>query len=89
MPNLTPSTHPGSGRFAVGRVGGHPELARSIGANPDQVVGGMFRRGSNGEVLTNEQSGHFYQNWNPVVREQFQRDMARMSGQTVVHTPGM
>jgi hypothetical protein len=80
---------PATNRLAVGNVGGHPELVRSINADPKTVVGGMFVRGANGEILTNEASGHFYQNWTPTVRAQFQREVGRMSGQTIAHTPGM
>jgi filamentous hemagglutinin len=53
-------------RFVVGtpRVAGigspHQQLAAAIDANGSSVVGGMFRRGSNGEILTNEFSGHYW-----------------------------
>ena len=71
--------------FVVGKpvnsMGGspHQELAKSIGANSNSkyfggdpnIVGGMFSRGSNGEILTNENSGHFGKNWTPELRETF------------------
>jgi hypothetical protein len=73
---------PRTNTFAVGRpnspsIGGspHQRLARSIGADPETVVGGMFKRGPAGEIYTNEGSGHFFQNWNPGNREQFRRVM--------------
>ena len=55
----------------------HQQLARSIGADEATVVGGVFRRGSNGQILTNEMSGHFWRNWSPQVRQQFTDTMSR------------
>jgi hypothetical protein len=49
----------------------HSPLAASIGADTNQVVGGIFKRGSNGSIQTNEGSGHFWQNWTPGIRQQF------------------
>ncbi len=84
--NYTPSGRgveyvfdPVGGRFAVGgphasaglKGSPHEQLAQSIDADPKHVVGGIFRRGPQGEMSTDEQSGHFYQNWTPEVRSQF------------------
>lgn len=66
----------------------HQQLARSIGADESAVVGGMFRRGSNGETLTNEASGHFWKNWTPQIRQQFQKAMDGY-GLGVKHHNGM
>lgn len=66
----------------------HEQLARSIGADETTVVGGMFRRGANGEILTNEASGHFWRNWTPQVKEQFQNAMKRYN-LGVSHSQGM
>ena len=83
---------PATGTFAVGRpaVGAglkgspHEQLAQSIGANPSTVVGGTLTRGGNGAFITTEQSGHFWQNWTPEIRQQFVGTM-RGYGLDVVH----
>ena len=80
---------PASNTFIVGRGQSHAELARLINADRARCVGGMFSRSSRGEILTNEKSGHFYQNWTSAVREQFIREVGRMSGQPITHWPGM
>ena len=75
--------------FVVGKpkknLGGspHQQLAKSIGANSESInhggdpniVGGMFSRGTNGEIITNENSGHFGANWTPELRTRFQNVM--------------
>ena len=83
---------PATSRFAVGRPGlasglkgsPHQQLADSIGADQSGVVGGMLRRGSGGEFITDEMSGHFYQNWTPEIRSQF-ADFMQSFGLDVVH----
>ncbi|WP_395373538.1 RHS repeat domain-containing protein [Marinicella sp. W31] len=65
-------------RESVSEGGGfHRQLAGSIGIGADSktIVGGVFRRGKNGEILTNERSGTFGDNWNPKVRTQFREAM--------------
>jgi len=70
---------PESGTFVVGtpaaRAGltgsPHEQLAQSIGANPATVVGGTLTRTTDGVFVTTENSGHFWQNWSPEVRQQF------------------
>ncbi|NNA90114.1 polymorphic toxin type 43 domain-containing protein [Pseudomonas sp. ICMP 8385] len=74
--NYFPSTKNGSiefvfdpktNTFAVGKpisnLGGspHQQLAETIKSDGSTLVGGMFRRGPNGEVITNEFSGHYLQ----------------------------
>jgi hypothetical protein len=53
---------PASSRLGVGRAAGmgspHQNLAGAIDAGPD-VVGGMMRGDGEGSVFTNENSGHF------------------------------
>jgi hypothetical protein len=66
----------------------HQRLARSIDADEGTVVGGMFKRGPNGEMLTNEQSGHYWENWTPEIRQQFEQKM-REFGLPVTHYGGM
>lgn len=66
----------------------HQKLAGSIGADPETVVGGVFSRGPNGEIFTNEFSGHYWQNWTPETRAQFVRFMQEMTGQPVSHVAG-
>lgn len=81
--------------FAVGKPNDgsimgspHQRLAASIGADGRTIVGGMFKRGPNGEILTNEFSGHYWQNWTPEIRQQFERVM-REYGLPVMHSEGM
>lgn len=70
---------PGTGTFAMGRPAAsaglrgspHQQLAGSINANPNTVVGGMVSRGPNGALRWNEYSGHYWRNWNDTVRQQF------------------
>lgn len=74
---------PATNTFAAGRPAAgaglqgspHQQLAQSIGADTDTVVGGTFTRGSDGAFITTENSGHFWQNWNPEIRQQFQEVM--------------
>lgn len=59
--------------FAVGKVNHakqigitgskHQQLARAINANEDTVLGGMFTRGKAGEIILNENSGHYGRRW--------------------------
>ncbi|WMJ75654.1 polymorphic toxin type 43 domain-containing protein [Cytophagaceae bacterium ABcell3] len=77
----------GSPKAPVAGLSPHQNLAKSIGAN-NQVVGGLFKRGSDGRIITNEASGHFYRNWTPEVRKQFQQFLENQTGQSVVHTQG-
>jgi RHS repeat-associated protein len=56
----------------------HQQLARAINADPNTVVGGVVSRGPNGgKLLWNENSGHYYQNWNDWVRAQFPATLRR------------
>ena len=66
----------------------HEQLAQSINADTSTVVGGMFKRGTNGEILTNEFSGHYWQNWTADVRQQFVNKMNQY-GLKVTHREGM
>jgi hypothetical protein len=50
----------------------------------NQVVGGIFRRGPQGQLSTDEQSGHYHQNWTPEVRSQFV-DFMKGFGFNVTH----
>ena len=49
----------------------HEQLAHSIDADPTTVVGGTLTRRSDGVFVTTEQSGHFWRNWTPEVRQNF------------------
>jgi hypothetical protein len=83
---------PETGTFAVGRPAAsaglrgspHEQLAQSIGANPSTVVGGTLTRGSDWVFETTEMSGHHWQNWIPVIRQQFV-DTMRGYGFDVAH----
>jgi hypothetical protein len=66
-------------------AGSHAALAEAISANETKVVGGMFSRGPNGEITTNEWSGHYGQNWNDAVRQQFKSFMESKTGKPVMH----
>ncbi len=65
----------------------HPVLARILGYGPRDkiIVGGMFSRGKNGELLTSESSGHYWENWNDQVRKQFIEFM-RSKGIEIKHS---
>ncbi|WP_240662435.1 polymorphic toxin type 43 domain-containing protein [Streptomyces sp. WAC 06738] len=82
---------PTTGRFATGAhqgVGGHDFLGSAVGADKSTMVGGRLRRGPNGELQTNEWSGHYGMNWNDSGRKAFQDFMGR-HGITVNHTSSM
>ncbi len=80
-------------RFAVGRnksglPGGlspHQHLAQLINADEELVVGGHFARGENGEILLDENSGHYGRRWTPEVREQIVTFLRERTGQKVIH----
>jgi RHS repeat-associated protein len=81
--------------FLVGKpklnLGGspHQQLVKAGGMESNNVVGGMFKRGQNGEILTNEYSGHYHQNWTPELRKKFQSFLEERTKAKVNHTPGM
>lgn len=64
----------------------HERLVRSIGANESNVVGGIFRRGANGEVLTDEGSGHYGRHWNNETRARFVQFLEEHTGLRVSHS---
>lgn len=66
----------------------HSPLAASINADTNSVVGGIFRRSATGEMITNEFSGHFWQNWTPEVRQQF-KQMMQSWNFNHIHREGM
>jgi filamentous hemagglutinin len=84
--------NPQTGQFVVGRPAAsagfngspHQQLAQSIGADRSTVVGGTLTRRSDGVFVTTENSGHYWQNWTPAVREQFV-DTMRGYGFDVIH----
>ena len=73
-----------------GFVSPHERLALSVGADvkSSSIVGGHISRTTTGEFLTNEFSGHFWQNWTNSRRMAFQNNL-RGLGFDLVHTPGM
>ncbi|WP_143568896.1 polymorphic toxin type 43 domain-containing protein [Streptomyces amritsarensis] len=82
---------PTTGRFATGAdqgVGGHDFLGSAIGADKSTMVGGRLRRGPDGELQTNQWSGHYGMNWDDSARKAFQ-DFMGQHGITVSHTPSM
>jgi hypothetical protein len=48
----------------------------------------MFKRGPSEEILTNEHSGHYWKNWTPEVRFNFEESM-KQYGINVKHNPGI
>lgn len=78
---------PNSSTFLVGNGMKHSPLAEAPGADTNTVVGGIFSRGENGEILSTEGSGHFWQNWAPEVRQQYV-DFMNSKGFKVVHHEG-
>ncbi|CAM3806197.1 hypothetical protein VA7868_03823 [Vibrio aerogenes CECT 7868] len=78
----------GKPKSGIAGLSPHQQLAHTIDANSSDVVGGMFRRGANGEIITNEFSGHFWENWNQEKRQQFQQTL-KAHGIVVQHNEGM
>jgi hypothetical protein len=66
----------------------HSMLSDTMNVPRDQVVGGILRRSTDGTFLTNEGSGHFWQNWSPEIRNDFV-DSTQELGITVIHQEGM
>ena len=86
---------PNTETFVVGKLNSstpglspHQNLVKSIGSDGNNVVGGLFKRGSNGEILTNEMSGHYHQNWTSEIRTKFKAFLETNTGQTVKHSEG-
>lgn len=69
---------------------GHPTLADLVGRGPrdTEIVGGIFSRDASGRSVTNEKSGHYFQNWSDPIRAQFSEFMSS-KGVSVNHNPGM
>ena len=78
---------PDSSTFLVGNGMKHSPLADALGADPSNVVGGIFSRGEDGTIFSTEGSEHFWQNWTPDVRQQYV-DFLNSEGFTVVHSEG-
>ncbi|MCE7992156.1 MAG: hypothetical protein HEP71_09260 [Roseivirga sp.] len=67
----------------------HQKLTWAIGSQNKNVVGGMFKRGKNGAIMTNEFSGHYWQNWTDDIRQQFTQFLETQTGQSVIHNNGL
>jgi len=63
---------------------GHEKLASLVNGNGKDIVGGMFVRGKNNEIILNEFSGHFWQNWNDANRKEVQEFLEKKTGQKVI-----
>jgi hypothetical protein len=63
----------------------HEKLAQSINASGNGTVGGFFSRGKNGEIITNENSGHYGTNWTPEIRNNFTNWLGERTGLPVIH----
>ena len=76
----------GKSKYNKGWGSLHQKLADSIGDNQSAstTLGGVFSRGSDGRIYTNENSGHFGKNWTPALRAQF-IEMMRKYGVEVIH----
>jgi hypothetical protein len=66
----------------------HQKLVQTIAASDSTVVGGMFKRGPKGEIITNEFSGHYHQNWSPEVRELYIKTLKDL-GVEIMHSGGI
>lgn len=71
-----------TGTFVVGKVrpgiysgSPHQQLAQSINASGDGIVGGTLTRRNGGPIITTENSGHYGKFWNSAIREAFQEAM--------------
>jgi hypothetical protein len=83
---------PTTRQFAVGRAPAgpgspHQRLARVVGADEEAVLGGTFRRGNDGRVMTDEFSGHYGSRWTDHTREDFIRFLEDATGQIIEHMP--
>ncbi len=63
----------------------HQSLVRVSGTNPKKVVGGTFKRGENGLIITDENSGHFGHRWNDKNRKQFREFLEEKLGVKIEH----
>jgi hypothetical protein len=80
---------PATGRFATGAdqgAFGHDGLRTAIGASEETVVGGRISRGADGQLVTNEWSGHYGYRWNDQTRDKFV-DFMKSHGIEVEHQP--
>jgi hypothetical protein len=64
----------------------HQQLARSIGADPNTVLGGIVRRQSDGTFDFDENSGHYGERWTPALTNQFSEFLSQY-GMPHVTTP--
>ena len=64
----------------------HQKLVASIGADSTNIVAGIFRRGADGQIILNEYSGHFWQNWDKIssVHEKLKRFLEKTTEQKVI-----
>jgi len=84
---------PTNKKFLVGQpnqkapgLSGHQQLVKAGNLNNSTTVGGMFKTGENGQIITNEYSGHYYTNWTDEIRKQFKEFIQTQTGKTVTHT---
>ncbi len=68
--------------FAVGRpkipiigYSPHEQLAQAIKSDRLEILGGMFKRDKDGNILTDEFSGHYGLRWTPELRLKFTSKM--------------
>ena len=74
-------------RFAVGNPGPgyrsgrspHQKLADAIEGGPNTVAG-QFKRGPDGEIYTDENTGHYHQFWNDEVRDLIESTLSGWTG---------
>lgn len=65
---------------------GHDSILEAAGISPSEnTVGGTIWR-ENGNLMTNEWSGHYGQNWTLEIRTQFQTFM-QQQGVDITHIP--
>ncbi|WP_417800652.1 polymorphic toxin type 43 domain-containing protein [Tenacibaculum sp.] len=80
----------GNVKYSVKGLSPHQNLALSLGkSRSGNVVGGMFKRNSNGDIMTNEMSGHYWKNWTPEVRTQFNSFMKSYTSHVGKHNHSM
>jgi len=64
----------------------HQQLAKSINSTDRKnIVGGLFRADGKGNIFTNENSGHYGENWTPEIRQQFVQFMKDQTGMNITH----
>lgn len=72
-------------RYLLPPGSAHELLAMSLGLPKHLAMGGTISRGPNGEFITTQRSGHYWENWTPEIAKQFQAWLQDRTGLPVIH----